>query len=480
MPKPSAPLDSSASVPTRSRLHGWKEIAAYLDKGVRTVQRWEKELGLPVRRMGTGRAEVVFALPSEIDAWRQSAEKSADLAERPDEADPAAHPVGPRPAAGTPAPPAVGPLPRDTGRRPRLPRTPWLVVGLAFIVIVAALALAASWWFARGGEPYEARVERGALRVYDESGRFLWEHRFEFPLLQTPELRTSRDTPAIAVEDIDGDGHREVLLATGRERMDFAHGVYCFESRGAVRFRHTPRRSVAFGGIPSPGPWLPTQLMTTDEGGGGKAVWIVFVDRDQFPSVVDKIDARGGLLGEFWNPGTITCMLPATVGGRKVMLLGASNNESRGAALAVVDRANPTGTGPAVLPKFTCRGCPSQSPIAYLVMPGTRIEELQDNNTGVAAIHRGEQGVLTLVVHHSLAFERFGRGTGRIDGHTDYILSPELVPISAQHQPDFRVLHHEAFTRGVLDHEFGPGCDAMLFPLRRWTGSAFEPVRPPS
>ncbi len=30
------------------RLNGWKEIAAHFGKGVRTVQRWEKALGLPV------------------------------------------------------------------------------------------------------------------------------------------------------------------------------------------------------------------------------------------------------------------------------------------------------------------------------------------------------------------------------------------------------------------------------------------------
>lgn len=31
-------------------LDSWKEIATYLDKAVRTVQRWEKQEGLPVHR----------------------------------------------------------------------------------------------------------------------------------------------------------------------------------------------------------------------------------------------------------------------------------------------------------------------------------------------------------------------------------------------------------------------------------------------
>ena len=31
-------------------LSSWKDIAKYMGKGVRTVQRWERHLGLPVRR----------------------------------------------------------------------------------------------------------------------------------------------------------------------------------------------------------------------------------------------------------------------------------------------------------------------------------------------------------------------------------------------------------------------------------------------
>jgi hypothetical protein len=48
---------------------GWKDIAAYLGKGVRTVQRYEIELGLPVRRpAGKSRGSVV-ATRAELDAW---------------------------------------------------------------------------------------------------------------------------------------------------------------------------------------------------------------------------------------------------------------------------------------------------------------------------------------------------------------------------------------------------------------------------
>jgi hypothetical protein len=50
----------------------WKEIAAYMGKGIRTVQRWERDAGLPVRRPeGDFAKGPVFAVPEEIEAWVQ-------------------------------------------------------------------------------------------------------------------------------------------------------------------------------------------------------------------------------------------------------------------------------------------------------------------------------------------------------------------------------------------------------------------------
>jgi TolB-like protein/Tfp pilus assembly protein PilF len=64
------------------RLDSWKEIAAYLRRGLATVQRWEKQEGLPVHRHLHGRLGSVYGYRGEIDAWWR--ERSARLA-APDE-----------------------------------------------------------------------------------------------------------------------------------------------------------------------------------------------------------------------------------------------------------------------------------------------------------------------------------------------------------------------------------------------------------
>ena len=50
-------------------LSGWKEIANYLGKGVRTVQRYERDFGLPVRRPAGKPWGSVVATKPELDAW---------------------------------------------------------------------------------------------------------------------------------------------------------------------------------------------------------------------------------------------------------------------------------------------------------------------------------------------------------------------------------------------------------------------------
>ena len=51
-------------------LTSWKDIALFMGKAVRTAQRWERDLGLPIRRRTGVRSENLVALErSDFDAW---------------------------------------------------------------------------------------------------------------------------------------------------------------------------------------------------------------------------------------------------------------------------------------------------------------------------------------------------------------------------------------------------------------------------
>jgi len=108
---PGAPSPTKAP---EDRLDSWKEIAAYLNRDVTTVQRWEKREGMPVHRHQHDRMGSVYASRAELDAWTRSRNLS---------------PVAPAPS-------------RHSATSSQTRRTFVLLAAAA-----AALAIGASLWF---------------------------------------------------------------------------------------------------------------------------------------------------------------------------------------------------------------------------------------------------------------------------------------------------------------------------------------------
>jgi tetratricopeptide (TPR) repeat protein/TolB-like protein len=50
-------------------LESWKEIAAHLNRNIRTCQMWEREMGLPIHRLDGSPKARVFAYRDELDSW---------------------------------------------------------------------------------------------------------------------------------------------------------------------------------------------------------------------------------------------------------------------------------------------------------------------------------------------------------------------------------------------------------------------------
>jgi Tol biopolymer transport system component len=101
------------------RLEGWKEIGSYLNRPVRTLQRW-KWRGLPVYRHGALGA--VYAFKPELDAWLQEVGKEEDTSEIP------------KPESDTAA---------ATKTERQLPFRAWIGMGVLCLLVIAVLA---SWW----------------------------------------------------------------------------------------------------------------------------------------------------------------------------------------------------------------------------------------------------------------------------------------------------------------------------------------------
>ncbi len=69
------------------RLDSWKEIASFLRRDVRTVQRWEKKEALPVHRHQHDKLGSVYAYPKELNDWFGKRQQTGAAAELPRHSD---------------------------------------------------------------------------------------------------------------------------------------------------------------------------------------------------------------------------------------------------------------------------------------------------------------------------------------------------------------------------------------------------------
>ena len=69
---PDGPSTPSPVQAPEGRLDSWKEISAYLGRSIRTVQRWEREEGLPVHRLVHEKRGSIYARREELAAWWES------------------------------------------------------------------------------------------------------------------------------------------------------------------------------------------------------------------------------------------------------------------------------------------------------------------------------------------------------------------------------------------------------------------------
>ncbi len=89
--------DERAPGRSGERLDGWKAIAGYLGRDIRTVQRWELSEGLPIHRLEHKQRASAYAFTAELDAWLAT-RTPADPVGEVTASDPTAVPAVPQPS----------------------------------------------------------------------------------------------------------------------------------------------------------------------------------------------------------------------------------------------------------------------------------------------------------------------------------------------------------------------------------------------
>ncbi|MDE3166224.1 MAG: twin-arginine translocation signal domain-containing protein, partial [Acidobacteriota bacterium] len=171
-------MTQDASSPEQE-FHTWGEIASYLGISIREAQNREKSDGLPVRRIGEGKKPRVFALRSELDAWKLAASGAV---------------AAPVPAAA--------------------PRKPWTRRAVLGAAGVAVAGVGAGLYFTHRRPRIERAVLTGnLLTAIDALGRSVWEHRFSEDLVQHDPVA---EPWRVQVLDLEGAGAPGVVVVCSR------------------------------------------------------------------------------------------------------------------------------------------------------------------------------------------------------------------------------------------------------------------------
>jgi hypothetical protein len=427
------------------RLNGWKEIAAFLGKGVRTVQRWEEDYQLPIHRVGREGGEIVFAFKSEIDEWsrrRRSAQNRTTDASVVDES--------------------------TQHQKPRFA----YVVGITVLGLTAAALMIAAPGLLHPVEPQPTRgtVDATALRIFDSRGNEIWHHSFDFNVSIADYQGTARHRGAqpLVFADLDGDATTEVVFAERSLIRDRTRTLFIFNHDGTVRARIDPKDSVTFGSQEYAGPWAIFRMFVTDNPDETKSVWVAYIHGSDFPTLLLEIDGKTGReKSRYWSNGYVDSLLVTRWKGRPVVLVGATNNDTRGASLAVFDYGRVTGSAPAAQQAYQCTNCPSGEPTEFFIFPLRCIGRAIHGTASVGDLWMDAVDGL-----HVMVWE----GPMDYAASAWYVLSPDAHVRSAQYVDTTRGYHDQKNREGVLDHPFSESDQRDLLPLARWTGGGFAPA----
>jgi hypothetical protein len=456
-------LKTSQNASANVRLDSWKDIAAYLGRDVRTAIRWEKDKGLPVRRVPGGQRQAVFAYTAELDAWlRQEESGTVPQGLKPDSFGASSGTVETVPLSTS-----ISPIKLQINSGGRLRYYALLGVVVAGTLLFTRFGLRSR--AASSNFPVRVGFTLNAVQAFDGANQLLWTHTFPGVLVPTVLNDVRPLSDFVYIDDFRGRGDREVLVIApfrvGPNLQDAARTeVDLFSSRGERLWFYVPEGQFQFGKHEIDGPWMGTAFFVSSSA-GKKQIWLAAgqtVWGNSFVVNLDPVTGKETL--RFVNTGVIHALNELKTPKGNVLLVGGFNNEPDTGSLAVIDEAKAFAASPQTEgTRHKCVSCPAGDVDYYFEFPRSEINELTQWH---------EDGVIQVEVeNHEIQVRKKEL---QPDGGptTLYLLrmGEEMRPVSVRFDSGYDMLHRKLEQEGKLDHTL-ENCPERLHPrpVRMWT-----------
>jgi len=354
--------DSSTEKP----LSSWKEISAYLGCDERTCLRWEKKFKLPVHRAGTKPSKsLVFAYKEELDEWLKRRKPGDPLAENPE-----------------------GLKPSSLSKR-------WLflLAVIPGVVLVVFILMSLTGKSARGGqnEPFDFKIENSLLIITNRNKTELWRYDSGLQSLYGEDsyrqhfghrhIGNDSDSylPWLQINDINDDGHTEVLFVAKTQDDSPQSALHCIDSRGRKLWTYEPGRDMTFGTRHFSADYALDCAFVLDMGRPGpQKILVMARHKPNFPSYVAILSSKGETIGEYWNTGRFSdcALVDIDDDGNHALVLVGTNNEYGKGFLAAIDPDFVWGGSPQAA-DYRCPNLIPGSELFYILFPRTIVDRLE-------------------------------------------------------------------------------------------------------
>jgi hypothetical protein len=458
------------------RLDSWKEIASYLNKTIRTVQRWEAERHLPVHRIPAPSADfhrkgTVYAIPAELDRWLH-AEQENIQADEDDRVQPAAELSEVDAVASTdgadegiePTPVRVSLVDPVRSRRLR----PMALIAVCAVIPIGALLIWTIFSSARNPltgmvasaspDVIAARVENGnQLVVSGADGKVLWSREFPQKILCG---RLGGRKPQVA--DLGGASAKAIVIGfanDGKFKFESPDKVICLDGAGSLQWEFIPGAKLTWDGFSYPEAFRLWDY-TVGSMAHGKKFFVVVANHEMYsPSQVAILDEHGKSVGEYWHTGWIFEELLTDLDGdgNDEIILGGQNDLYTKPFLAVIKYNIPRSISP--VPKGFAPGFPAGKEIAYYLIPRTDAAEVLARKSRVYEIKRLDPTHITVGIQLPYSgFDIFERV---------YCLDLNFQTVRLDFPDEFQGLHKRLRQENRLDHDLLEADKQKLWPLER-------------
>lgn len=410
--------DGNGTVAGRT-LNGWKDIAGYLGKSVRSVQRWEATLGLPVHRIRTEDGQIVYALTDEVDAWR----RQLDHTPSDDQVD-LQTPEGAE-AVGEPQPAAALLRPISSSRRLQI------AAGISLFIAGASVG---SWLSRPANAAVEIKFVGQAIEAIGRDGRVAWTRTFESIVMSTPR-------PPMFV-DLDGDGESEVLVGIRAVRnfgVTMSDALYCFSREGVLKWKLTPDQQFTFGGKPFSAPWELRDI-AVGSAPGPRRLWVAFAHHTWFPGFVLEVDPAGNAFVKYVQSGALYSVAHWATPSGGFLAIGGTSQEHVSATIALIPDTGPPVTFPTEgTAMVACANCPAGLPRrVFTFAPVELTGASRELFPYVATMRTLGAGIKATL--------RDGQGASVVD------INPDFSIDSLQFGQRYWAEHRELEKKGAIDH----------------------------